>query len=92
MPTLSCLGGVAGAFAGFAVEIDEGAEAVGLAADDGDHEWKAEHAGADEGFRRAAYAEPDGERILQRARVDALAGERRRDACRTSGRWCSRGG
>ena len=35
-------GGVAGAVAGFAVEVDEGAEAVGLAADDGDHEGKAE--------------------------------------------------
>ena len=32
-------------------------------------------AGADEGLRCAAYAEPDGERILQRARIDALAGE-----------------
>ncbi len=55
------VGGVAGAGSGFAVEVDEGAEAVGLAADDGDHEGQAEHAGADEGFGRAAYAEPDGE-------------------------------
>jgi len=47
-------GGVAGALAGFAVEVDEGTEAVGLAADDGDHEGKAEDAGADEGLRCAA--------------------------------------
>ena len=32
-------GGVAGALAGFAIEVDERAEAVGFAADDGDHEW-----------------------------------------------------
>src|SRR5438270_9884346 len=70
------LGGVAGAFAGFSVEVDEGSEAVGLAADDGDHERQAEDAGAYEGLRRAAYSQPDGERVLQRARVDALAGER----------------
>ena len=48
------LGGVAGAFAGFAVEVDEGAKAVGLAADDGDHERQAECASADEGLRGAA--------------------------------------
>ncbi len=36
------LGCVACAVAGFAVEVDEGAEAVGFAADDGDHERKAE--------------------------------------------------
>src|SRR5882757_5012373 len=42
------LGGVAGAFAGFAVEVDEGAEAVGFAADDGDHQRKAEDTGTDE--------------------------------------------
>ena len=84
-------GGVAGAGAGFAVEVDEGTEAVGLAADDGDHEGQAEHAGADEGLGRAAYSEPDGERVLEGARVDALSGERGRDVCRTSGCWWCRG-
>jgi hypothetical protein len=69
-------GGVAGALAGFAVEVDEGAEAVGFAADDRDHERQAEYAGADKRLRSAAYAEPDGERVLQGARVDALSGER----------------
>ena len=71
------VGGVAGASAGFAIEVDEGAEAVGFAADDGDHERKAEHAGADEGLGCTAYSEPDGEGILYGAGVDALAGERR---------------
>jgi len=50
------LGGVTGAFAGFAVEVDEGTEAVGLAADDGDHERKSEDAGAYEGLRRASHS------------------------------------
>ncbi len=68
---LESLGSVAGALACFAVDVDEGTEAMRLAADDGDHEGKAEHAGADEGLRRAADAEPDGERVL-----DAGAGRR----------------
>jgi len=49
-------GGVAGASACCTIEFDERAEAVGLAADDGDHERKAEISGADEGFGCAAYA------------------------------------
>ena len=69
-------GGVAGALAGFAVEVNERAEAMGLAADDGDHERKAEDAGADEGFGRATDSQPDGERVLQGAGVDTLASER----------------
>ena len=48
------LGFVAGAFAGFAVEVDEGAEAVGFAAYDCDHEGKAKHACASEGLWCAA--------------------------------------
>src|SRR5271170_1613213 len=36
---LERLGCVTGALAGFAIDVDEGAEAVRLAADDGDHEW-----------------------------------------------------
>lgn len=68
--------GMAGAAAGFAVEVDEGAEAVGFAADNGDHEGEAEGSGAGEGLRCAADAEPDGERVLERAGEDALSGER----------------
>ena len=73
---LELLRRVASATAGFAVEVDERAEAVGFAADDGDHQGKSQRAGADKGCGRSADAQPDGQRILQRARVDALAGER----------------
>ncbi len=61
---LEGLRGVAGAGTGLAIEIDEGTEAVGLAADDGDHEGQAEDAGAGEGFGCAAYSEPDGHFLL----------------------------
>ena len=70
------LGRVAGATAGFAVEVDEGAEAVRLAADDADGERQAEVAGAGEGLGRSSDAEADGQLRLQRPRPDALAGER----------------
>ena len=50
------LRGVTGAGSGFAVEIDEWAEAVGFAADDGDHEGQAEIAGAGEGLWGAPYS------------------------------------
>ena len=53
---LQLLGGVAGSLTGFAVEVNERTKAVGFAADDGDHERKAEISGADEGFGCAAYA------------------------------------
>ena len=69
------LGVVAGAVAGFAVEVDEGAEAVVLSADDGDHERETEEAGAGERLRSATDAEPDGEGVLEGAGIDALAGE-----------------
>ena len=69
------LGSVAGAFACFAIEVDERTEAMGFAADDGDHEGQAEDSGANEGLRCAAYAKPDGERLLQRAWEDSLACE-----------------
>src|ERR1700733_6768853 len=61
--------------AGFAVEIDEGAEAAVLAADDGDHEGETQEAGAGEGRRGATDADPNGQWVLQWARIDALAGE-----------------
>ena len=71
------IGGMAGAFADFAIEIDERAKSFRFAADDGDGERKSEDAGAREGFGRTADADPDGQRILQRTRIDGLARERR---------------
>jgi hypothetical protein len=68
-------GVVSGAVTGFAVEVDEGSEAAVFAADDGDHEGKAEGSGAGEGCGCAANGDPDGEGVLDGARVDALAGE-----------------
>ena len=50
---------MAGAAARLVIEINEGAEAMLLAADDGDHEREAEVAGAGEGFGRSSDAEPD---------------------------------
>jgi hypothetical protein len=50
------LGCVAGTQASGAVEFDERAEAEGFAADDGDHEGKAEVSGTDEGFGSATYS------------------------------------
>lgn len=42
------LGGVAGAPPGFAVKIDQGPKSFGFAADNGDHQGKAERAGTNE--------------------------------------------
>ena len=67
---------MAGAAAGLAVEVDQRAEAGGLAADDRDHERQPEGSGADERLRCSADADPDRERVLQRSGEDALAGER----------------
>ena len=55
-----------------AVEIDERREALGLAADDRQRHRQAEHAGADDRLRVAADGDPDRQRVLHRARVDAL--------------------
>src|ERR1700752_2757881 len=60
-----------------AIEVYKRSEASGLTADDGNHERKSEHSCANERFGRAADTDPYGERILQRARVDCLAGEGR---------------
>src|ERR1700687_2268570 len=67
--------GVAGAAASLAISIDERAESFGFATDDGNHERQPKHAGADERSGGTADADPDGQRILQRTRVDRLAGE-----------------
>src|ERR1700719_1808908 len=69
--------GMAGAQTGFAITIDQRAEAAMLTADDRDHQGQPKIPGANEGGGRASDAEPDGQRVLQRARVNALPGERR---------------
>ena len=48
-----------------------------FAADDRDHQWQAEFAGAHERRLRTADAEPDRQRILDRPRIHALSGQRR---------------
>src|SRR5712692_2585051 len=64
-----------GATASLAIEVYKRPEASGLTADDGNHERKSEHSCANERFGRAADTDPKGERILQRARIDCLAGK-----------------
>ncbi len=61
----------------FPIDFHERAESPRLAANDGDHQRQSQRPRAGEGFRRAAHAKPDGQRILHRARINALAGERR---------------
>ncbi len=62
---------------GAAVQLGERREALRLAADDRERHRQAERAGAHDRLRRAADRDPHGQRVLQRARVDALAVERR---------------
>src|SRR2546430_14502027 len=69
------LGRMTGSTPSLAIEVYKRPEASGLTADDGNHERKSEHSCADERFRRAADTDPYGERILQRAGVDCLAGK-----------------
>src|SRR5467141_1330551 len=71
------LGGMAGAAPSLAVEVYERTEAFRLTADYRHHKRKSEHAGANEGFGGAADTDPYRERILQRPRVDCLAGKSR---------------
>jgi len=71
------LRGMTGAAPGLAVEVYEWAEASRLAADYCHHKRKSEHACANERFRSAADSDPYGQRFLQRARVDCLAGKSR---------------
>src|SRR5260370_42187857 len=65
-----------GATTSMEVEVYERAEALRPTADDGHHKRKPEHACTNERFRSAADTDPDRQRILQRARVDCLAGKR----------------
>ena len=60
----------------FAVKIDEGTEAVCLAADDRDHQREPEQASANERLWGPADADPDREALLQRPRIHALSAER----------------
>ncbi len=71
------LGRMTGATPSLAVELYEWAEAFRFTADYGHHKRKSEHSCANERFGCAADTDPYGERILQRARVDCLAGKRR---------------
>ena len=69
---------VAGLAGGAAVQLDERREARRLAADDRQRHRQPERAGADDRLRRAADRDPDRQRVLDRARVDAAAVDRRR--------------
>ena len=59
------------------VELGEGREALGHAADDRERHRQAERAGAHGRLGRAADGDPDRELLLQRARVHAAVVERR---------------
>src|SRR5580700_10569602 len=58
-----------------AVEVDERTKTFRFAADDCNHQRKSEHACAHKRFWSSAYADPNRQRILQRARIDRLPGE-----------------
>jgi hypothetical protein len=70
------LGGMTGSASSLAIQGYERAEAPWLTADYGHHQRKSKHARTSERFGRAADTDPNGQRILQRARVDGLAGKR----------------
>ena len=71
-------GGIlAGALGGFAVKVGDRRETSRLAADDRQSERQAQSPGARDRLRRAADRDPDRQRILQRARIDAKALQRR---------------
>ena len=74
---LELVGRDAGAATRLAIKFRERCEARRLAADDRNRQRQAERAGARDRLRRAAGRDPDGQRLLQRARIDALAIERR---------------
>ena len=77
---LELVGRDAGAAARLAIEFRERPESRGLAADDRNRQRQAERAGARDRLRRAAGGDPDRQRLLQRARIDALAVRAARDA------------
>src|SRR5947209_9116481 len=59
----------------FTVAIDQWPKTVRFPADDGDHYWEPEHAGANKRAGCASDTEPNRQRILQRARINSLSGE-----------------
>src|SRR6266705_1038055 len=59
----------------FAVAIDQWPEAVRFPADDRNHQWEPEHAGANKRAGRASDTEPNRQRVLQRARINSLPGK-----------------
>src|SRR5258708_5227474 len=69
-------GGVAGSASGFAVQVDQRPKSFGLSADDRNHQWKPERAGANERFWSTSDADPNGQRILHRTGIDRLSRER----------------
>src|SRR6266446_722572 len=64
-----------GAATGFTVTIDQRPKAMRFAANDRDHQWQPEHPGANERARCASDAEPNRERVLQRAGINSLTGK-----------------
>ena len=62
---------------GLAIQLDQRDETLRFATNDRDDEGKPEPPGANDGVRVAADANPDGQRLLHRARVDAEVVERR---------------
>src|SRR5882724_5899742 len=69
------LGRMTGAAPSFAVKVNEWTKTFRLTADYGHHKRKSEHACSNERFGGAADTDPYRQRILQRARVDCLAGK-----------------
>jgi hypothetical protein len=67
---------VAGPPGGLAVDLGERGEALGQAADDGERHRQSEHACPDSGLRVASNGDPDGDRVLERARVHPESRER----------------
>ena len=68
------LGRVTGLAAGFAVEVDEGTEAMRFPPDDGNHQRQSESPGSRERGGRPADADPDRYSGLVRTGVNALIG------------------
>src|SRR5271154_2579018 len=62
-----------GAKPGLSIQVDQRTEVLEAAANDGHHEWQAEKSCANKGFWRAANADPDRYRILQRPGEYSLA-------------------
>src|SRR5213075_1852912 len=65
------IGCVARTCASFTMQVDQRTEPAGLASNDCDHQRQAKLACTYERLRCAAHAQPDGQRILHRSRVDA---------------------